>query len=299
MVHKYSVILVTLAGDGGNVWEKPQEVLETVAAAGYDGVDLDAEPDRIDPQEFNKVASMAASLGLKVPALICAWGGWHAGEVRDLASNDESVRSYAVSYAQKCIDLAAGFDDPPILEIAAVPPASEYPVTSVPRADLRRNFAKSARELAEYAEPRGVGVAIEPINRFEGYAGFLNSIVEAKSIADEVGADNLGVLADFFHVNIEDAALTDTLRHAADKLMCIHLADNNRQAPGTGHIDFLQVIRTLNSIDYNGYLSLDAVPAKPDWKTLVNSSISFMKQMEQMAALQDRIAAAERMASPA
>ncbi len=299
MGHKYSVILVTLAGDGGNVWEKPQEVLETVAAAGYDGVDLDAEPDRIDPQQFNQVASMAASLGLKVPALICAWGGWHAGEVRDLASSDESVRSYAVRYAQKCIDIAAGFNDPPLLEIAAVPPVSEYPVTSVPRADLRRNFAKSARELADYAAPRGVGVAIEPINRFEGYAGFLNSIVEAKSIADEVGADNLGVLADFFHVNIEDAALTDTLRHAADRLMCIHLADNNRQAPGTGHIDFLQVIRTLNSVGYSGYLSLDAVPAKPDWKTLVNSSISFMKQMEQMAALQDNIAAAERMVSSA
>ena len=295
MAHKYSVILVTLAGDGGNVWERPQEVLETVAAAGYDGVDLDAEPDRIDPQEFNKVASLAASLGLKVPALICAWGGWHAGEVRDLASSDESVRSYAVRYAQKCIDLAAGLDEPPLLEIAAVPPVSEYPVTSVPRAVLRRNFVQSARELADYAAPRGVDVAIEPINRFEGYAGFLNSIVEAKSIADEVGVDNLGVLADFFHVNIEDASLTDTLRLAADKLMCIHLADNNRQAPGTGHIDFLQVIRTLNAMGYGGYLSLDAVPAKPDWKTLVKSSIGFMKQMEQMAALQERITGAERM----
>ena len=292
MAHKYSVILVTLAGDGGNVWERPQEVLETVAAAGYDGVDLDAEPDRIDPQEFNKVASLAASLGLKVPALICAWGGWHAGEVRDLASSDESVRSYAVRYAQKCIDLAAGLDEPPLLEIAAVPPVSEYPVTSVPRAVLRRNFVQSARELADYAAPRGVDVAIEPINRFEGYAGFLNSIVEAKSIADEVGVDNLGVLADFFHVNIEDASLTDTLRLAADKLMCIHLADNNRQAPGTGHIDFLQVIRTLNAMGYGGYLSLDAVPAKPDWKTLVKSSIGFMKQMEQMAALQERITGA-------
>ena len=299
MTHKYSVILVTLAGDGGNVWEKPQEVLETVAAAGYDGVDLDAEPDRIDPQEFNKVASIAASLGLKVPALICAWGGWHAGEVRDLASSDESVRSYAVRYAQKCIDLAAGLDEPPLLEIAAVPPVSEYPVTSVPRAVLRRNFVQSARELSDYAAPRGVDVAIEPINRFEGYAGFLNSIVEAKSIADEVGADNLGVLADFFHVNIEDASLTDTLRLAADKLMCIHLADNNRQAPGTGHIDFLQVIRTLNAMGYGGYLSLDAVPAKPDWKTLVKSSIGFMKQMEQMAALQKRITGAERMTGDA
>jgi sugar phosphate isomerase/epimerase len=296
MAHKYSVILVTLASDGGNVWERPQEVLETVAGAGYDGVDLDAEPDRIDPRQFHEVASMAASLGLKIPALICAWGGWHAGEVRDLASGDESVRSYAVHYAKKCIDVAASLDEPPLLEIAAVPPVSEYPVTSVPRAVLRRNFVQSARELADYAAPRGVDVAIEPINRFEGYAGFLNSIMEAKSVADEVGADNVGVLADFFHVNIEDAALADTLRLAGDSLMCIHLADNNRQAPGTGHLDFLQVVRTLNTIGYSGYLSLDAVPARPDWKTLVKSSIDFMKQMEQTAALQDRIAGAERMA---
>ena len=296
MAHKYSVILVTLAGDGGNVWERPQEVLETVANAGYDGVDLDAEPDRIDPQQFNEVASLAASLGLKVPALICAWGGWHAGEVRDLASSDEAVRSYAVRYTQKCIDLAASLDEPPLIEIAAVPPHSEYPVTSVPRPTLRRNFVKSTREIGAYAAPRGVRVAIEPINRFEGYAGFLNSIMEAKSVADEVGADNVGVLADFFHVNIEDAALADTLRLAGDKLMCIHLADSNRQAPGTGHLDFLQVVRTLNTIGYSGYLSLDAVPAKPDWKTLVKSSIHFMKQMEQTAALQDNIAGAERMA---
>ena len=296
MAHKYSVILVTLAGDGGNVWERPREVLETVANAGYDGVDLDAEPDRIDAKQFNEVASLAASLGLKVPALICAWGGWHAGEVRDLASSDESVRSYAVRYTQKCIDLAASLDEPPLIEIAAVPPHSEYPITSVPRPTLRRNFVKSTREISAYAAPRGVRVAIEPINRFEGYAGFLNSIMEAKSIADEVGADNVGVLADFFHVNIEDAALADTLRLAGDRLMCIHLADSNRQAPGTGHLDFLHIVRTLNSIGYSGYLSLDAVPAKPDWKTLVKSSIYFMKQMEQTAALQDSIAGAERMA---
>ena len=296
MAHKYSVILVTLAGDGGNVWERPREVLETVANAGYDGVDLDAEPDRIDPQLFNEVATLAASLGLKIPALICAWGGWHAGEVRDLASSDESVRSYAVRYTLKCIDLAASLDEPPLIEIAAVPPHSEYPVTSVPRPTLRRNFVKSTREIGAYAAPRGVRVAIEPINRFEGYAGFLNSIMEAKSVADEVGADNVGVLADFFHVNIEDAALADTLRLAGDSLMCIHLADSNRQAPGTGHLDFLHVVRTLNAMGYSGYLSLDAVPAKPDWKTLVKSSIHFMKQMEQTAALQDSIAGAERMA---
>ena len=136
-----------------------------MAEAGYDGVDLDAEPDRIDPRLFDEVASMAASLGLKIPALICAWGGWHAGEVRDLAWSEERGRAgerREVRYTKGCVELAAGLDGPPGVseEIAAVPPESEYPVTSVPRPVLRRNFVKSTREIGAYAAPRGVRVAI-------------------------------------------------------------------------------------------------------------------------------------------
>ena len=290
VAHRYSVILCTLAASGGDVWKNPRAVLETIAAAGYDGVDLDAEPDRIAPERFREVAAMAISLGLKIPALIGAWGLWHAGEIRDLASSDESVRGYAVSYAKKSIDLAATFDEPPLFEIVACPGKLEYPVSNVPFDIRRGNFLRSAREIAAYAADRRVSVAIEPINRFEGYAGFLNSIVEARDIVDEVDADNLGLLADFFHVNIEDANPSETLRLAGDKLMHIHLADSNRQAPGTGHIDFLQVIRTLNAMGFTGYLSLDSVPARPDWKTVVEQSIKFMRQMEQTAELQERIA---------
>jgi sugar phosphate isomerase/epimerase len=290
MGHKYSVILCTLAGSGGDVWEKPREVLETIAGAGYDAVDMDAEPDKIDPRRFKEVTDIAFSLGLKIPALIGAWAAWHAGEGRDLASSDDSVRSHAVNYAKKCIDLAASFDEPPLFEIVPCPVQPEYPVSSVPRDILRHNFVKAATEIVAYAGDRNVSVAIEPVNRFEAHAGFLNSIEETMSIVEEIGAKNLGVLADFFHVNIEDAALTDALRLAGSRLMHIHLADSNRQAPGTGHIDFLQVIRVLNAIDFTGYMSLDSVPAKPDWKTLVEESIRFMKQMEQTAALQQSIA---------
>ena len=78
---------------------------------------------------------------------------------------------------------------------------------------------------------------------------------------------------------------------ARDRLKHIHLADSNRQAPGTGHIDFLQVVRTLNDIGFTGYLSLDSVPALPDWKTLVQQTLPFMKQIEQTVQLQDQIAA--------
>ncbi len=288
MGYKYSVILCTLATDGADVWKTPREILEPIAEAGYDGIDVDAEPDKIPAEKFQEIREMATSLGLKVPALICAWGAWHAGEERNLASSDESIRSHAVNYTKKCIDLSATFDDPPMLEIDAAAAKMEYPLCSTPRSELRNNFVKSAIEICDYAVPRNVPIAIEPINRFEGVCGFMNSIVEARSVADEVGRD-LGVMADFFHVNIEDGPVTEALHLAGDKLKHIHLADSNRQAPGTGHIDFFDVIRTLNTLNYDGYFAVDSVPVKPDWKTLIKDSINFMKQVERTVELQEQL----------
>ena len=71
--------------------------------------------------------------------------------------------------------------------------------------------------------------------------------------------------------------------------MGVHLADSNRQGPGTGHINFLDCMRTLIKIGFDKYLSLDSVPVKPDWKTLLKSSITYMKEIEKIAVLQNRI----------
>ena len=106
-------------------------MLGAVAAAGYDGVDLDAEPDRIEHARFEEVREIARSLGLEVPALLAAWGRGHAGEARDLGSADEDARAYAVSYTKKCVDLSARVGRP-AFEIAAVPGLGEeymQPVT--------------------------------------------------------------------------------------------------------------------------------------------------------------------------
>ena len=72
--------------------------------------------------------------------------------------------------------------------------------------------------------------------------------------------------------------------------MLIHLADSNRQMPGTGHVDFTQVIRELDEIDFDGYLSLDCLPARPDAKTYLEGSIGYMKQLEQAFAVEQQLA---------
>ena len=285
---KYSVLLPTLVDCGANVWEKPREVLEAIAQAGYDGVDIDAEPDKIDGGRFKEVVDMARDMGLKIAGLLGAWGAWHAKEQRDLASSDPSVRGYAVDYVKKCIDLSAGLGGP-VFQVGAVYFEFEYPISSKPVDILRKNFVDSARQIGEYATQCNVPVAIEPLNKFEGYPGFLNTLGQALSIIEEIGESSLGVLTDFFHANIEDLPLCDVLRTAGDKLLHIHLADSNRQIPGTGHIDFQQVVRTLITMGYSHYLALDCIPPKPDLKTFLNVSISYMKELEKIVAMQKRL----------
>ena len=288
---KYSVVLRTLHGFGeflaadANVWKHPREVLEAVAAAGYDGVDLDAEPDRIDHARFEEVHEISRSLGLEVPALLAAWGRGHAGEARDLGSTDDDARAYAVSYAKKCVDLSARVGRP-LFEIAAVPGTSEeYMQPATPLDAARKNFRRSVDELVEYAESKQVPVAIEAINRFEGYQGFMNSVADAVRLVEEIDSPSLGVLADCFHMNIEDRSLFHALTGAGSRLMHVHLADSTRFAPGTGHIDFLQLVRTLETVEYTGYLAVDCVPHLPDWRISLTHSIDFMKRMESAHAL--------------
>ena len=283
---KYSVVLNTLnTGDNGcSVWEHPHEVLQTIADAGYDGIDMDAEPDRIDRNRFNEVRDLAFSMGLKVPALLGAWAPWHCGEERDLCSTDETIRMRGVGYSKRAIDLAAEFEQPPLFQLCACPIENEYPLASTPIDTLRQQFVKSTMEIVAYAAPKGVNIAIEPINKFEGQAGFLNAIPEALSIVDEIAADNLGVQADFYHMNMADGNLIETLRLMEGKLMHVHLAESNRYILGTGHLDFAAILQTLKELNFTAYLSLDSVPAKPDWKTVVEQGISYLKKMEQQTA---------------
>lgn len=291
MVMKYSVVLCTLRGFGehlapqANVWEHPHEVLGAIAEFGYDGVDLDAEPDRIDAKLFENVADIARALGLRLPALIAAWGRGHAGEARDLTASDEAARKYAVDDAKKCVDLSASMGGP-VFEICAVPGvAQEYMQSTISTADARTSFLRSVRELVDYAETRNVPMAIEPLNRFEGYEGLMNSVTDAMDVVDEIDSPSIGVLGDCFHINIEDTSMTDALTRVGRKLMHMHLADSSRAGPGTGHIDFEQMLRTLKTIDFQGYMSLDCIPHLPDWKTSLAQSIKYMKQLEQTSAL--------------
>jgi sugar phosphate isomerase/epimerase len=119
----------------------------------------------------------------------------------------------------------------------------------------------AARELADFAATLGVILTIEPINRYE--TNFLNTIAETIEFIRLVGRRNVGLLADTFHMNIEEGDMVAVLKGAGSLLWHVHFADSNRYAPGMGHLNFPELAAALKDIGYNGYVSAEIIPV-PD-----------------------------------
>jgi sugar phosphate isomerase/epimerase len=103
------------------------------------------------------------------------------------------------------------------------------------------------------ASDEGVRIAFEPINRYE--TSLLNGVDEGLEIIAEVGGDNLGMLLDTFHMNIEEPSIEKSIQKAGDRIFHFHYADSNRWYPGAGHLDFHSILTSLKDTGYSAYLS--------------------------------------------
>jgi D-psicose/D-tagatose/L-ribulose 3-epimerase len=109
---------------------------------------------------------------------------------------------------------------------------------------------KYLRQAAEYAAEYSISIALEPVKRFETH--FLNTAEQALELIQYAESPNLKIQLDTFHMNIEEADLSQAIESCGDKLIHMHLVDNNRGVPGMGHIPWLDVLRSLKKIGYEG-----------------------------------------------
>ena len=127
-------------------------------------------------------------------------------------------------------------------------------------------FQRAMSELAEIAYVKCVDLLIEPINRYE--TELINSLDECLEHIEQIGAPNVKVLADTFHMNIEETDFVNALRMCGSRLGHVHLADSNRSAPGTGHFAFPALLDVLKEMNYGGDLAFEIVPGKNPLKAL-------------------------------
>ena len=234
--------------------EPIEKTLNRLSKLGYDGISIKGEPDQYDPTKVRKLLEKykleAASIDGIYP--------WPTKE-RDLANPDERVRKRAVEYLRKCTDFASAVGAPLVVVVPS-PVGKTKPLA--PREKEREWAVESVRKVAEYALEKGIEVAVEPINRYETH--LLNNAEQALEFAKEVAAENVKIMLDCFHMNIEEADPASAIRRAGRMLIHMHVADSNRQSVGRGHTDFKSILRALKEIGYERYLAMEPLPPLAD-----------------------------------
>ncbi len=239
-----------------------QATMARLAALGYDGVELAVrDPALLDVQAVRRVMDKHH---LAIPAI--GTGQAFIEEGLSFTDPDERVRERAIERIEAHIALAKEFN---AIVIVGLIRGKAGAIHESPLRDAMQTAARAA-------DDSDVRIAIEPINRYE--ASLINTVADALVLIDEIGADNVGVLFDTFHANIEEPSIEESLRACGSRLFHVHAADSNRWAPGYGHIDFARILATLREMKYEGWLSAEVLP-KPDVKGAQEQALKAMRAL--------------------
>jgi sugar phosphate isomerase/epimerase len=247
--------------------EDLEKSLQRLARYKYDAVELEGEPDK-EKYKPEKVKKMLQQYGLEVSS-IAGMYLWEEEIKRDLASSDKKIREQTIIYLFKCIDYAQLMGAKLVI---VVPAAVSKTVPSLSKKEDWKNSVKAVQEVAKYAEKKDILLAIEPINRYETY--LVNSIQDALYYACEVNSSHVKIMADTFHMNIEERDIPEAIRIAGNNLINVHLADSNRCSVGRGHINFKALIKALKEINYQYALTLEPLPPVSDPYLALEGGIS-------------------------
>ena len=236
-----------------------------IKSLGYDGVELAVRnPGLLDVDEIDTILQKNS---LPVPAI--GTGQAYGEEGLSLTHPDASIRQQAIDRLKAHIELAARLDAVVILGLLR-----GTLVNGVNSQQAETWLLDGLTECA--AENEQIKIAIEPLNRYE--TTILNTVSDALRFLDVLGKDNVGLLLDTFHMNIEEPSMLDSIRSAKDKLFHFHVADSNRWYPGAGHIDFQTVVDELDLIGYSGFVSGEMLPL-PDSDTAVEKTVTYMRAL--------------------
>jgi D-psicose/D-tagatose/L-ribulose 3-epimerase len=163
---------------------------------------------------------------------------------------------------------------------------------SGPTDDEKKRAIDVLRGAAEEAKKHRITLCIEYLNRFECY--LLTTADGTRSFVKQVGHPNLRMMYDTFHANIEEKDISQAIVDAADSIAHVHISENDRGTPGTGHVHWKETFAALKKIRYDGWLTIEAFGrALPDlaaatkiWRDLFPNAeevytkgLVFMKEM--------------------
>ena len=245
-----TVSLVTEAKGGPFVfWDDLPGACRHAAELGFDAIELFAPgPDAVPKQELTAL--------LKSHRLNLAAVGTGAGWVKHkltLTSPVQSIRQRATEFIRSLIDFGGVHGAP-----AIIGSMQGRWGDSVSKDQALEWLREALNELGAYATRHNVPLIYEPLNRYE--TNLVNHVITGVELMESLQTDNVRLLADLFHMNIEESDLAAAIRAGGHWIGHIHFVDSNRRPAGFGHLSFPPILDALKSINYEGYLSAEAFP---------------------------------------
>lgn len=232
-----------------NFWEKNwdadhKKYIKKVAEIGFDILEFQAQPLlEMSREHMRELVLLAEECGIELTYSLGLDRNY------DVSSLDEKVRLGGVDYLKRIVE-RIGFMGGTLLSGVSYAGWGTPDNFNGDKRPYWENSIKSMKEIIKTAENCGVTYCVEAVNRFE--TCLINTAEEALKYVDEVGSPNIGVLLDTYHMNIEENNIGDAIRFTGNKLTSFHTGENNRTAPGRGHLNWDEIFGALSEIGYKG-----------------------------------------------
>lgn len=177
------------------------------------------------------------------------------------------------AYLRFCGEVGAvGQIVPPIFGGPRIPDLSPLADPITLEKDL---LVKLCAELGDVAADAGCLLLLEPLNRYEQH--LLRQQGHGVEICERCGHASVAIISDFFHMHIEETSTPDAIRAAGKWVRHCHLADNTRQEPGTGDIDYVAGMKALLDIGFTGYMAYECGISGDDKAASLARSLDYMR----------------------
>ncbi|MDQ1725524.1 MAG: hypothetical protein QOG52_2552 [Frankiaceae bacterium] len=238
-----------------------EEKFAFARAHGFDGIELSGRGGGVFAARREELAAALAA-GVVMPSAVVAMPHF-------VGDFDEDNRRAAIEDVKGLLSTlpaagAAGIVMPNGFAVFS----TRLPPFEPPRSEeeSRAKLVESLTELGRHGEQVGAKVFLEPLNRYEDY--LINTLADAVSIVEEVGSSAVSVIADTFHMSIEETDLGAAIRQAGSHIEHVQLGDSDRLEPGHGHYDWPETLDALEAIGYDGWLAMECRLSGPPAEVL-------------------------------
>ena len=240
--------------------EPLKTTLERMTMLGFDAVEMYGEPDSVD---VGSIIDLFHSHNIAISGITGMWG---------CASKESSGRKLVTRNKSNVFNICL-FSDDSLVQADK----NHARLSELLKRELMSTIIDPVRELSLFAKDRGVDLLIEPLNRYS--TPLCTTCTVEMYVVTSVAQENVGLLLDTFHMNIEEDSIEYSIKNTNGLLKHIHLADNNRKMPGFAHINFQEIVKALQELEFDRYVSFEPFVPDAHYENDIRSGIDLIRSL--------------------